>query len=103
MREQIRKLRRKGAPASGGNKNGNAGGRVEINEAIGPAYSALEEAKADVVGMFGLDWLIEHGALPREKARGILCFLHRRHFPHGAIRRGRGSRPGGNDGVQLLG
>ena len=57
----------KGAPASGGNKNGNAGGRVEINEAIGPAYSALEEAKADVVGMFGLDWLIEHGALPREK------------------------------------
>jgi hypothetical protein len=40
---------------------------VQINEAIGPAYSALEEAKADVVGMFGLDWLIEHGALPREK------------------------------------
>jgi len=44
-----------------------ANGRVEINEAIGPAYSALEESKADVVGMFGLDWLIEHGALPREK------------------------------------
>ena len=41
--------------------------RVQINEAIGPAYSALEEAKADVVGMFGLDWLIEHGALPKEK------------------------------------
>jgi hypothetical protein len=44
-----------------------AKGRVEINEAIGPAYSALEESKADVVGMFGLDWLIEHGALPKEK------------------------------------
>ncbi len=44
-----------------------ANGRVQINEAIGPAYSALEEAKADVVGMFGLDWLIEHGALPKEK------------------------------------
>jgi hypothetical protein len=56
-----------GAPAAGGNKNASAGGRVQINEAIGPAYSALEEAKADVVGMFGLDWLIEHGALPREK------------------------------------
>lgn len=56
-----------GAPASGGNKNSNTGGRVQINEAIGPAYSALEEAKADVVGMFGLDWLIDHGALPREK------------------------------------
>ena len=42
-------------------------GRMQINEAIGPAYSALEEAKADVVGMLGLDWLIEHGALPKEK------------------------------------
>ena len=31
------------------------GGRqVDIREAIGPAYSGLEEAKADVVGMFGL-------------------------------------------------
>ena len=44
-----------------------ANGRAQINEAIGPAYSALEESKADVVGMFGLDWLIEHGALPKEK------------------------------------
>jgi hypothetical protein len=44
-----------------------AQGRKEINEAIGPAYSALEESKADVVGMFGLDWLIEHGAMPKEK------------------------------------
>jgi hypothetical protein len=42
-------------------------GRREINEAIGPAYSALEESKADVVGMFGLDWLFEHGAMPKEK------------------------------------
>jgi hypothetical protein len=42
-------------------------GRMQINEAIGPAYSALEEAKADVVGMFGLDWLIEHGNMPKEK------------------------------------
>jgi hypothetical protein len=41
-------------------------GRAEINEAIGPAYSGLEEAKADVVGMFGLDWLIEHGNVPKD-------------------------------------
>jgi hypothetical protein len=38
-----------------------------INEAIGPQYSALEESKADVVGMFCLKWLIDHGALPKEK------------------------------------
>ena len=41
--------------------------KVTIREAIGPAYSGLEEAKADVVGMFGLKWLVDHGALPRER------------------------------------
>jgi len=40
---------------------------VNINEAIGSAYSGLEEAKADVVGMFGLKWLIDHGALPKAR------------------------------------
>jgi hypothetical protein len=43
------------------------GKRVDIREAIGPAYSGLEEAKADVVGMFGLKWLVDHGALPKER------------------------------------
>ena len=40
------------------------GRQQDIREAIGPAYAGLEEAKADVVGMFGLKWLVEHGALP---------------------------------------
>jgi len=44
-----------------------ASGKVDIREAIGPVYSGLEEAKADVVGMFGMHWLVEHGALPRDK------------------------------------
>ena len=43
------------------------GKQVDINEAIGPAYSGLEEAKADVVGMFGLKWLVDHGALPKDR------------------------------------
>jgi peptidase M49-like protein len=43
------------------------GRRVDIREAIGPLYSGLEEAKADVAGMFGLKWLVDHGALPRER------------------------------------
>ncbi len=42
-------------------------GRIAIREAIGPAYSGLEESKADVVGMFALKWLVDHGALPKEK------------------------------------
>ncbi|MGH9539463.1 MAG: Zn-dependent hydrolase, partial [Terriglobales bacterium] len=42
-------------------------GKVMIREAIGPIYAGLEEAKADVVGMFGLQWLMDHGVLPKEK------------------------------------
>ena len=45
------------------------GKQVDIREAIGPAYSALEEAKADVTGMFGLQWLVDHGALPEDRLK----------------------------------
>jgi len=44
------------------------GKQVAITEALGPVYSALEEAKADVTGMFGLQWLMDHGALPKSRA-----------------------------------
>ncbi len=44
-----------------------SGKQVDIREAIGPAYSGLEEAKADVTGMFGLKWLVDHGALPSSR------------------------------------
>jgi len=44
------------------------GKQVAITEALGPVYSALEEAKADVTGMFGLQWLMDHGALPKDRA-----------------------------------
>jgi hypothetical protein len=43
------------------------GKQADIRESIGPIYSGLEEAKADVVGMLGLKWLIAHGALPKER------------------------------------
>jgi hypothetical protein len=43
------------------------GKQVDIREAIGAAYSALEEAKADVVGMFGVKWLADRGSLPKER------------------------------------
>jgi hypothetical protein len=42
-------------------------GKVDIRESIGPIFSALEEAKADVVGMFGLKWLVDHDVLPKDK------------------------------------
>jgi hypothetical protein len=44
------------------------GKQVDINEALGPPYSGLEEAKADVVGMFGLAWLMDHDALPKARS-----------------------------------
>jgi len=43
------------------------GKQVDINEAIGPVYSGLEEAKADAVGFFGLKWLVDRGALPADR------------------------------------
>jgi peptidase M49-like protein len=44
------------------------GKQVDIRESMGPVFSAIEEAKADVVGMFGLIWLMDHGAIPKTQA-----------------------------------
>ncbi|HJW95064.1 MAG TPA: Zn-dependent hydrolase, partial [Thermoanaerobaculia bacterium] len=43
------------------------GQQVDIRAAIGPAFSALEEAKADITGMYGLKWLVDHDALPKNR------------------------------------
>src|SRR5260221_933250 len=44
-----------------------AGSKKEIREAIGGDFSALEEAKADVVGLFCLKWLADHGAITKQQ------------------------------------
>jgi hypothetical protein len=43
------------------------GKSVSIREAIGRSFSGLEEAKADVVGMYALQWLVGKGVLPKER------------------------------------
>ena len=43
------------------------GKQADIREAIGPLYSALEEAKADVVGLFCAGYLADHGVLKKEQ------------------------------------
>src|SRR3954470_12083291 len=43
------------------------GQQTDIRKAIGPIYSGLEEAKADAVGMYGLKWLVDKGALPQSR------------------------------------
>jgi hypothetical protein len=47
------------------------GGKQGIGEAIGPQYSALEESKADITGMMCVKWLVDHGAIPKEKLNEI--------------------------------
>jgi|CZKY01.1.fsa_nt_gi hypothetical protein len=54
-------------PAFARTSSDKSAGKVNIREAIGPGYSGLEEAKADVTGMFALKWLVDHEALPKEK------------------------------------
>jgi hypothetical protein len=45
------------------------GKQVDIRESIGGAYSGLEEAKADVVGMLNLQWLMDHQVLPKNRSQ----------------------------------
>ena len=43
------------------------GRQIDTREAIGSTYSGLEEAKADVVGVHSLKWLIDHGHLAADR------------------------------------
>ena len=75
--------------------------QVDIREAIGRSFSGLEEAKADVIGMFGLKWLVDKGVLPKERLEEYYASYARRHLPHRPLRHRRGAWPGRDDGVQL--
>jgi hypothetical protein len=46
-----------------------AAGRADIRESIGPTYSGLEEAKADIVGLFALNYLMDKGVIPKNNAQ----------------------------------
>jgi hypothetical protein len=47
------------------------GKQIAINEAIGASYTGLEEAKADVTGMFLAKWLVDQKLLPESELNGI--------------------------------
>jgi len=42
---------------------------MAVNAAIGPNYSPLEEAKADVVGLYSLAYLMNEGVVDKQEAR----------------------------------
>jgi hypothetical protein len=44
------------------------GKQVDIREAVGPMFSGLEEAKADIVGLVDLQWMMDKGYLAKENA-----------------------------------
>ena len=47
------------------------GKHVDIREAIGPAYGGLEEAKADVTGIFLAKWLADKKLNPQNELRAV--------------------------------
>ena len=50
-------------------------GKTSIRESIGPAYSGLEEAKADVTGLFMLQYMFDHKLLPAAERPLYTTFL----------------------------
>lgn len=46
-------------------------GQADIRQSLGPIYAPVEEAKADVVGLFGLNWLMEKNVLPKQRTPEI--------------------------------
>jgi hypothetical protein len=46
------------------------GNKQDIRATIGPIYSGLEEAKADIVGLFALKWLVDHGGAAPQQLNG---------------------------------
>jgi hypothetical protein len=43
------------------------GRRVDIREALGGIFGAVEEANADIVSLFALQWLLDRGVLRRSR------------------------------------
>jgi len=64
----------------GPNISRTATGQKDIREAIGGDFAALEEAKADVVGMFCLKWLADHGRNHQGPAQRRLPLIRRGNF-----------------------
>ncbi len=47
------------------------GERITVNRALKDLYSAIEESKADVVGLYSINLLMQKGWIPREKEEEI--------------------------------
>ena len=77
-------------------------GKGTVRTALKDHASALEEEKADVVGLYMVKQLYDRGELDRRLHRGQLHHVPGRPLPLGALRRRRRARQGQHGDVQLL-
>jgi hypothetical protein len=47
------------------------GTKISVNKALKEYYSAIEEAKADIVGLYSIHLLMDHGWIPKDKEAEI--------------------------------
>jgi hypothetical protein len=76
-----------------------AGRRTTVRQELQDAYPAIEEAKADVAGLFALQRLVDRGVLPRELERSMYATFLASAFR--SIRFGLGQAHGKGVAVQL--
>ena len=77
-----------------------AAARPRSRQELKELYSAIEEAKADVTGLFMLQYMYDHKLLQGD-LRAPLYHLPRLHVPHAALRPERGARQRHGAAVQL--
>ena len=77
-----------------GPHNITVGGRqTTVRQELKETYSALEEAKADISGLFAIQHMIDKGVLPKSLERSLYTTYPRVGVPIDPLRRQRGARP----------
>ena len=80
----------------------NVGGRqTTVNAELKDQYSAIEEAKADVMGVYNILYLMQPRRASDRRARAAARHLFRRHLPRGPLRHRRGARARRGDAIFL--
>ena len=70
-----------------------ATGKVDIREAIGAAiFRRLKKRKRTSSAKWASQWLVDHGALPKEKLNAVYASYVAGDFPHGPLRNRRSAR-----------